>query len=281
MNISEPLLDQDLDAAVQRAALASVVRRRPARWRRGLRSAPGRAARRSATGCRRWWRRAPRVRPWLVAKGLVPLTGMLSVWPTTVTLPISSWLAAITWPIEAISGSKPSVSCGAGRAEELGVGPLDDERWRARRSRCLSAPAAGPPARRLRTRARARSRPAPPAMRQRRLSRGGRKISARSAGGSARASAASCSAWPSGRSERQGRSPRRAPPRGEEHPERHGEAARLVGGDRRPASWARAAPPRPRGRAGAGRRRCAPRRASGRRRGPARGTCRGSRARGR
>ena len=87
------------------------------------------------------------LRPWLSSKGLAPLTGMLSVWPTTVTLPISSWFAAITWPIEAISGSKPVGQLGAGRAEELGVGPLDDERGERDASRCPSAPGAGPRAR--------------------------------------------------------------------------------------------------------------------------------------
>ena len=81
--------------------------------------------------------------------------------------------------------------------------------------------------------------------------------------------------------EQRGRSRRRAPPRRRRAPRsarRSGAARRRR---RRPASSARAARSPPRGRAGAGRRRCAPRRASGRRRGRARGTCRGSRARGR
>ena len=60
------------------------------------------------------------LRPWLSWKGLAPLTGMLSVWPTTVTVPITSWFSAIAWPIEAISGSKPSVRSAAGDGRARG-----------------------------------------------------------------------------------------------------------------------------------------------------------------
>ena len=140
---------------------------------------------------------------WLSAKRLEPLSWMLSVWPTTVMLPISSWLAAMTPPIEAISGSKPSVS--SARDERKSSGSVH---WTTRSaSDTLSVPRSagrspsGAPATNSGRRAKSTASTAAEAGGTGRLSRGWRKISARSAGGRARARVASSSAWPERRSE--------------------------------------------------------------------------------
>ena len=172
------------------------------------------------------------LRPWLSPNGFAPLTGMLSVWPTTVTVPISSWFSAITWPIEAISGSKPSVS--SARADWNSSGSAH---WMTRRaSDGLSSPLS------------AGSRPAGRAggeLRQEREAAGlgggcGRRrgVARRAVdlGALGRRQAAGEDdelVGLAGEAQRQPEVDRGGGDHGagEQHPERHGEAAGRVGGD--------------------------------------------------
>ena len=113
-----------LRRAGSRPGPRACCRRPPGRWRRGLPNAHAvlgdavldeQFARSSQPG-------PPKAAGWSIA-GLLRCNGMLSVCPTTVMLPISSWFSRITLAIEPMSGSNPSVSCACEDWNSSGLEP--------------------------------------------------------------------------------------------------------------------------------------------------------------